>query len=222
MAYRKYLEETNDSLSKIEFGKLIASPISACIDAQASACIATSRYVKEFGFEKNNDNDILDAKSVKFYFNTPDGKAKRLTVPLISLVPLPYLQIKDVDLSFKTQVSINSNGKIVAKMTSGGSSENAEEKNSFQSDMRVNVGIKASSSDIPLGISRVLEILGNNITAVKSEDKPAATVDKTEKKADVIVYSVHDPELPQEENAAENKNNADGQNNVENRNDVIK
>lgn len=163
----RYIDETSEMLSKIDFGKLLASPIEACVDAQAAACVAASKYIKEFGFDC--DSNVWDAKPVVFFFSTPDGKRKKLTVPLISLVPLPYLQIKDINLEFKTQVSVNENGRIVGKM----SSRNNNVKNSsFQSDLRVNVGIKASVSDMPIGVARVLEVLGDNIS-FRTVDKVA-------------------------------------------------
>lgn len=160
---KHYIDETNNMLSKIDFGKLLASPIEACVDAQAAACVAASKYIMEFGFV--GDSNVMDVKPFVFYFTTPEGKRKKLTVPLISLVPLPYLQIKDVNLAFKTQISVNEDGKIVGKMNSG---KQTASNSSFQSDLRVDVNIKASASDMPIGVARVLEILGDNISVKNS------------------------------------------------------
>lgn len=170
----RYIDETNDMLSKIDFGKLLASPIEACVDAQAAACVAASKYIKEFGFVC--DSNVWDAKHVVFFFTAPDGKRKKLTVPLISLVPLPYLQIKDINLDFKTQVSVNESGRIVGKMSPRNKYVN---NSSFQSDLSVNVGIKASVSDMPIGVARVLEIMGDNIS-FKSVEK-VAHIENTDK-----------------------------------------
>ena len=154
-------DESISTLEMIDFGSLLGAPLTACVEAQAQAAAATTRYMQQVGFRMNNDS-ALEAKTMTFTY-TIGGKGKRLTVPLISVVPLPYLQIDNVNLRFSTDVAIDDGYLVGAVSSEPYGTVTSSQSSMFKSDMRIDVDIKATTSDLPYGIGRILEVLGNSI-----------------------------------------------------------
>lgn len=83
--------------------QLISAPLVATIDADA---MSTERYMKHFmslAFESYNpaDGSTGALRLISFNFTDSDasgGAEKKVSVPLISLVTLPLLQIKQADM----------------------------------------------------------------------------------------------------------------------------
>ena len=151
------IKDSISMLQKIDFGSLLGAPLTACVEAQAQAASATGRYIEETGFVRDSDYN-LQALFLSFDF-TMDGRRKRITVPLISVVPLPYLQIDNVDIRFATDVSLE-DGYLVGTVSSDGYTETtSQQQSTLKSDLRIRVALKASTSDIPYGLARVLEVM---------------------------------------------------------------
>lgn len=149
--------ETVSTLEKIDFGTLLGAPLSACVEAQAQAAKATSNYIRSMGFNQKEEYN-LEAKLIHFNFMA-GGKKKRLTVPLISVVPLPYLQVDNVNLKFAADVALE-DGYLVGKVSTDDNAQSQQTTSSkFNSDLKIKIDIKATTSDMPYGISRILEVM---------------------------------------------------------------
>ena len=91
--------------------QLISAPLVATIDADA---MSTERYMKHFmslAFESYNpaDGSTGALRLISFNFTDSDasgGAEKKVSVPLISLVTLPLLQIKQADFDFDINLSL--------------------------------------------------------------------------------------------------------------------
>lgn len=155
----EHLEEAVQATTLIPFESLIGEPLAACVLAQKHAAEVMWQYIRDVAFRTDvKEPDQLSPKSVTFQFFM-DGSLKKMTIPLLALIPVPYLQIKDVALAFKSDVVATSEGKLVGKI-SNTTAANSSSKFNFQSNIKVNV--KASSGNMPAGLSKVLEICGNS------------------------------------------------------------
>lgn len=162
-------DEIKSTLTAIDFGSLLGAPLTACVEAQAQAAAATTRYVEQVGFTHENSN--YDAKTLQFSF-TVEGRRKKLIVPLISVVPLPYLNIDNVDINFTTNVALEDGYLVGSISTDNNSTETSNQSSSLKSNIQIKVGLKASTSDMPYGISRILEVLSNSMEVTQQYIEP--------------------------------------------------
>lgn len=101
--YAKVRRGTLDTLGEIPFALLISAPLKACVAAQNESYKATLKAMTDMGFW-TDDKDQQAAVSVGFEF-IHQGKRRKMTVPLITLVPISFLQIDNVSISFKANIN---------------------------------------------------------------------------------------------------------------------
>ena len=164
------VQTANAALQSIPFGNLIGAPLEACVNAQAQAAKTTYDYISEVGFNVKSEYE-WEARTVSFSFMM-EGVMKQITVPLLTILPLPYLQIDTVDISFTADVSVNAEGKMMAKVSNATDSE-AVKQSSLNFQSQIGIDIKASSAgNMPVGIAKLLDILGNScIEVVEVEEE---------------------------------------------------
>lgn len=173
------VQTANAALQSIPFGNLIGAPLEACVNAQAQAAWTTYEYISEVGFDVKSEYE-WEARTVSFTFMM-EGVMKQITVPLLTILPLPYLQIDTVDISFTADVSVNSEGKMMAKVSNATDSE-AVKQSSLNFQSQIGIDIKASSAgNMPVGIAKLLDILGNSCIEVieVEEEKDEAEAEET-------------------------------------------
>ena len=173
------VQTANAALQSIPFGNLIGAPLEACVNAQAQAARTTYEYISEVGFDVKSEYE-WEARTVSFTFMM-EGVMKQITVPLLTILPLPYLQIDTVDISFTADVSVNSEGKMMAKVSNATDSE-AVKQSSLNFQSQIGIDIKASSAgNMPVGIAKLLDILGNSCIEVVEveEEKDEAEAEET-------------------------------------------
>lgn len=173
------VQTANAALQSIPFGNLIGAPLEACVNAQAQAARTTYEYISEVGFNVKSEYE-WEARTVSFTFMM-EGVMKQITVPLLTILPLPYLQIDTVDISFTADVSVNSEGKMMAKVSNATDSE-AVKQSSLNFQSQIGIDIKASSAgNMPVGIAKLLDILGNSCIEVieVEEEKDEAEAEET-------------------------------------------
>ncbi|MBR4339181.1 MAG: DUF2589 domain-containing protein [Bacteroidales bacterium] len=173
------VQTANAALQSIPFGNLIGAPLEACVNAQAQAARTTYEYISEVGFDVKSEYE-WEARTVSFTFMM-EGVMKQITVPLLTILPLPYLQIDTVDISFTADVSVNSEGKMMAKVSNATDSE-AVKQSSLNFQSQIGIDIKASSAgNMPVGIAKLLDILGNSCIEVVEveEEKDEAETEET-------------------------------------------
>lgn len=155
-------KQLNEVYQNIPFDNLIGVPLQACIRAQEQAAQATLDYIQEVGFKPDADNKGLRAANVTFEF-VLDGVRKLISIPLITLVPLPYIHIGTVDLSFNTEVQYR-NGTLEGRVSSDDyRKEVSESKTNYDYNSQIAIEIHASEGDLPMGVTKLLDILGQTI-----------------------------------------------------------
>ena len=184
------MEMATHALQAIPFSSIISGPLTACIEAQAMAAKTTWDFIQEVGLSTDPETGEKTAVNVSFSF-MQGGRMMQVNVPLLTIVPIPYIAINSVDLNFKASISAASS--VVTEQTesateggdlsaSGGikaglfhvdakfnanysskkdSRATAESKYSVEYTM--DVAIKAGQDSMPAGLAKVLEVLSGSL-----------------------------------------------------------
>jgi hypothetical protein len=100
-------EPQSDVLS---LSQLIGAPIHALVDAEAQSAMATARFVRAVGFTGDGDGmgDLGDLQMARFTRRrrNADGTEEdvEVQIPLLSMLPIPALQIKDAELDYTVKI----------------------------------------------------------------------------------------------------------------------
>ncbi|MBD2443091.1 DUF2589 domain-containing protein [Dolichospermum sp. FACHB-1091] len=193
------------ALQGIPFSSLIGGPLSAAIDAQVKAAGATVDFIQNVGL--TGPADQRRPIQVEFVYYV-DGKEAKLMVPLLTIVPIPYLAIDEVDIQFKANIKAeastyqednSSSETSVGNKTSAsfggwfvkGSTEfnasysskkdsKATQESKYSVEYTMDLKIHAGQDDMPAGLAKVLNILEGSIT-------PTSTKPSIQVSPDVIV-----------------------------------
>lgn len=112
-----------NDLSSMPFDRMIGGPLSACIDAQEQAAVSSVNFIDRVGFDPQNPGHVIN---VDFKYRR-DGEDVVLSVPLLTIVPIPFISIDTVNISFKAALkSINTEDAIDADRQSSYDSTNSK------------------------------------------------------------------------------------------------
>jgi hypothetical protein len=184
-----------NALQALPFGSIIGAPLQACIEAQAKAAQTTWEFIQAVGLTDTDDGKGKEAIYVNFQFRK-NGRSTTLSVPLLTIVPIPYLAIRDISIAFKANISASSSTsqtthsslEVGASMTAKASYNLGITKGSMEMKASVSskkdststrdskysveytmdVSVKAGQDDIPAGMSKVLEILNESIDTIET------------------------------------------------------
>ena len=165
-------------LQELDFNRILGAPLSACVNAQEEAAQATLQYLNEVVFtQAGDDESSLEPVTVSFYFESA-GQVHRIVMPLLLIVPVPYLQIDRVDLTFQATVTeshMNHDTRklsLKAKYSAPGDSAEVskETKAEYMNKRCIDINLSVTSADMPMGISKLLEIFNNQLVEVKPDE----------------------------------------------------
>ena len=176
------------ALQAIPFGSMIGGPLKACIEAQAMAAQTSWQFIQEVGLNTNPETGKKEAVNVSFQF-MQNGRMVQLNVPLLTIVPIPYIAIHDIDINFKANISASSSSvseqssssdlsgnleagggikvgpfHMDAKMNASYSSKKdskATQDSKYSVEYTMDVAVKAGQDSMPAGLAKVLELLGS-------------------------------------------------------------
>lgn len=199
----------NRTLRSLPFGRIIGGPMVAAIQAQSLAAQATVNFIKEVGFTRpsGSDENNLDAsgdmgsvRNVTFKYtrkraegsgsgNAAGEEEVSLTVPLLTIVPIPYIRIDEMSIQFTaniteqqefeastsantsvaTDTSINFKGgnflsPVKVNMNAKVSTRtNVAASTNFrsrnQTQFTIDIQVKAIQDEMPAGLAKVLHIM---------------------------------------------------------------
>ena len=200
--------------------------MTAAINAQSQAAKETVSFIKEVGFkpkakEEEEDFDLLlptdtdegygnaemgDVRNVTFKYEKKEAneevKTAKLVVPILTIVPIPFLRIDEMNIDFMAKISEMIQRKDVKQSVSNyasnfsgsyrswwspyraGFSASYSSRHSsthasasrYSSEMTMNVNVRAVQDEMPAGMSKVLGILED---IIKDEEVDAAAAKKT-------------------------------------------
>ena len=175
-------------LGELDFNRIIGGPLSACVNAQEEAAQATLDYLNGVVFRKKDDDEsCLEPVTMTFYFER-GGVVNRLTMPLLCIVPVPYLRIDQVNLRFQATVTESSMKEekleLKAKYSAPGDSAEITDvsQEKFLSKRCIDVDLNVTTADMPMGISKLIEIFNNQLVEIKQYEptEPALPTAPTE------------------------------------------
>lgn len=185
-----------NALQALPFSSLIGGPLDAAIKAQAMAAKTSWEFIQQVGLNEDKTTGKKEAVNVTFYYNK-NGQMTKLIVPLLTIVPIPYIAIDEVQINFKANISASSSS--VSETTSsvsteaGGSAKasfgygpfsvsaefkanysskkdsKASEESKYSVEYTMDVQVHAGQSDMPAGLATVLNILQSSITDANSK-----------------------------------------------------
>lgn len=191
-----------NALTGIPFSQIIGSPLKAAIEAQGMAAQTSWNFIKEVGLN-TDEKGQKSAVNVSFDF-LQNGRMSRLNVPLLTIVPIPYIAINTIDIAFKAKINAESSthtevseseetkaeGKTTAKVGWGLFSATLEASASYSSkkdskatqdskysvEYTLDIVVKAGQDSMPAGLARVLDILNNSLSVNPPKGELAANL----------------------------------------------
>ncbi len=183
-------QTATNALQAIPFGSMIGGPLKACIEAQAMAAKTTWEFIKEVGLYTDDKTGEKVAVNVAFSF-IQGGHLVQINVPLLTIVPIPYIAVHSIDINFKANVSASSSsfnetsssdtlgiggegkanigfGPFKAELSlkanySSKKDSKATEESKYSVESTIDVAVKAGQDSMPAGLAKVLEMLGNSL-----------------------------------------------------------
>ena len=189
------------AMQAIPFNSMIGGPLKACIEAQAMAAKTSWEFIQNVGLNTDPETGDKKAVNVSFSYNQ-GGRMVQLNVPLLTIVPIPYIAIHTIDINFKANISASSSsvkensssenvdagGTAKAKLNLGIFSVEADLKANYSSkkdskateeskysvESTIDVAVKAGQESMPAGLAKVLELLGNSLEVVDAKGELTA------------------------------------------------
>lgn len=171
-----------EQFAGLQMDQLIGGPLSAAADASALLANSTADFIKRVGFDKDGK-----VQNVAFGYQrrTPneDGTSTldemKVSVPMLAIVPIPNLQIDEVNILFDMEVkqserqesatdlsatvSGTANFGIVKVSVTGSVSSHQSNTRSSDNSAKYHVDVRATNHGIPEGLARVLDMMAANV-----------------------------------------------------------
>lgn len=174
----------------MELKDLISGPLAATIDADSIATRRYLNYLMELAFESydKKTGKVGELRMLEFAYNSSDVEGnhlQRVKIPLLTLVPLPLLQVKEADFDFDIQVvdalsadadatfSLKDAGmpkegaaegvklRVSMASTKTGSTSQDRMQQSLTANMKIKV--RMEQADMPGGLANLLRLAANNL-----------------------------------------------------------
>ncbi len=195
----------NRILGSLPIGTLMGATFTAAVEAQALAAQSSVDFIRSVGFTSNGEtSDFGDVRQVVFKYNQRDAQTGQdrqisLSVPLLTIVPIPFLRIDDLTIDFTSKITEemqrtkkrdNSTeadaslsvdyGKFLSPVKVGlkasvstKHSSSSTTSNRYSTEHTININARAVQDDLPKGMERVLGILEDAITEPSPSPAPA-------------------------------------------------
>lgn len=151
------------TMKALPFEYIIGAPLMACVKAQQASAQVAWDAIREIGFEPDEigSDRSQEVSMVSFIFQH-GGFSRKIRVPLLTLVPIPYMQIDSVDLKFRADMSATSEGQLTAKYSNTMDSQ-AARNSKYNVTNEIDINIHATTSGMPAGLAKILEIFSSSI-----------------------------------------------------------
>jgi len=178
-------DSTVDELGKMPFGILIGNILSACVDAQTQAANTAWDYTRKL---------LEREEPIVFNFRDEEGM-KSLSVPLFTIVPLPYLKLDNVDINFDAEASTDSDHQEDFLITVNNNVTEGNATHVVKGKSNMHIDIHAGSTDLPAGLAMLLKYMGGSLLI---EDAPKVIssggidfdtfIDRLKQRAENVTY----------------------------------
>ncbi len=183
-----------DQFKGLPIEVLIGGPLKAACEANVLMAQATANFINDVGFDtisKDGEPIKKTPRMVDFSFEKPgkDSEGKptielvKIDVPILAIVPIPNLQVNNVDITFDMEVKNSTASKdskdkqtnhdtkvkggwgpVSASVSISGSvSSKSENTRSSDSSAKYHIEVNAQNFGIPEGLSRVLDMMNQAV-----------------------------------------------------------
>jgi hypothetical protein len=177
-------------LSALPFENIIGGPLTAAIKAQAMAAQTTVDFVRAVGLQEVSGK--LEAINVEFTYQDGTGTFRRVAVPILTVIPIPFIVIDAVDIEFKARIAASAQqsseessseqfdasasfsawggarwGGASASFSASYSAKKdskSSQESQYSVEYTMDVHVHASQSGLPQGMAQILNILQDGIT----------------------------------------------------------
>jgi hypothetical protein len=172
--------------------QLIATPMIATLEADA---MTTQRYVdflREIAFEGDGDGGLgrLRTFTFRYYQNDSQGRTlKSVEIPVISLIPVPLLQIKEATFDFDIKIldsvteeseqefsfedgqtpSVEEESKTTIRAALAPQSGKSAETRDSSLAANMKVKIIMQQADLPAGLANLLSLSAHSVSVENAE-----------------------------------------------------
>jgi len=96
-----------DSLNNLDFSNVIAGPLMAAVDAQARSAASSVDFIRNVAFRNVSGQSVVNNLEFSYDSVAADGTTEKLkmSIPLITMVHIPYLEISNVDIQFNVKLN---------------------------------------------------------------------------------------------------------------------
>ncbi len=101
-------------LQQLPLGYLLASPLTAAIDAQALAAQSTVEFIENVGLQEDETTGDLTVRTAQFSYTAPVPDPEntgnflevesQLTVPILGIIPIPFIRIANLNVTFEFKI----------------------------------------------------------------------------------------------------------------------
>jgi len=194
-------EQSIGLMSKVPLGAIIGGPLTAAVEAQAAAAVACANFIKNVGLT-TDANGKVSLSQVTFAFEhqpaatagnpQPSVENVKVSVPLLSMLPIPFIRIESLTANFKIAISaidersetekktLDADGKLDASVGFGlwkvGASGSISSKkdstatntSKYSVEQTMDISLHAVQDDMPVGLARLLDLLKDEIQLIRA------------------------------------------------------
>lgn len=174
-----------EQFAGLQMDHLIGAPLRAAADASTQLANSTAEFINRVGFDAEGKLRTVAFGYQKRSVNE-DGTSNldemQVAVPMLSIVPIPNLQIDEVNILFDMEVkqsereessmdmganiSGSANFGIVKVSVTGSISAHQSNTRSSDNSAKYHVDVRATNHGTPEGLARVLDIMAANVAPV--------------------------------------------------------
>ncbi len=191
------MADYGNEISSISLGSIIGGALSAIVEAQSQAAHTTVNFINEVGFEGKQGErkpvyiDLQYEKMIIPEKETQQEEAEKqkqitsLKVPLLTMVPIPYIRVDDATIDFNVKINSVQETKTSSDLNYGGKTEAFANYNGFRfktgiklsasisnqkksstsdtvkRDYSLNIHVHAKQDDMPAGVEHLLDLLSD-------------------------------------------------------------
>ena len=194
MAEENVSSKTIGAMNGLPFESIIGGPLSACIKAQTEAAISTVNFIESVGLQQG-EGGTKEAVYVAFSY-VQNGRRVNVNVPLLTIVPIPYISINNISLDFKVAITGTESSHLededsmsesrelkqeqkkgggwltkrkTSKMTTTVSSKKdsrSTQESKFSIEATMDVQVQAGQESMPAGMAKILDLLSGAMDVV--------------------------------------------------------
>jgi len=176
----------------MELKDLIATPLLATLEADAMTTAGYVDFLKEVAFEADGRDGLGKLRTFTFQYDQTDSSGKTLKtveIPVISLIPIPLLQIREATFDFDIRIldsvteqaeqdfSFDEENKkpeeskksIRAALSPQSGKASETKDSSLTANMKVKVTMQ--QADMPAGLANLLSLSAHSMSIENAENK---------------------------------------------------